>query len=398
MPADSFDLTQPEFWMADPYPTLAWLRRNDPVHRHEVEGTQPFWAVSRHQDIAYVSKTPEVFCSGRGVGMVLVTGARPQAANMVEMDDPRHRFLRALVQSGFTPGAVGRLEAHVRELTTEILDTAAEIPAGEVDFVDDVASRLPSAVIGELLGMPREDQHLIKEWSDVITDPDPSATVADRMAARDAMFAYLGRMQEGRAGAPRDDLVSLLMQAEVDGEALTLPEQQSFFMLLEFAGNETTRNVIAGGMLALDENPEQKARLLLDPSRLPAAGEEMLRWTSPVSNFRRTATIDTELGGRTIREGDWVVLLYGSGNRDEDVFDEPDRFDVGRSPNPHLALGIGPHFCLGAWLGRLEIRVMFEELLRRFPDVQVTGPIERNRSNFVRGIARMPVELGADRG
>jgi cholest-4-en-3-one 26-monooxygenase len=212
-------------------------------------------------------------------------------------------------------------------------------------------------------------------------------------------MTYLAGMQEARREAPTDDLVSLLMQAEIDGRQLTETAQRGFFLLLEFAGNETTRNTIVGGLLALDENPEQAELLRQDPGLIPSAAEEMLRFVSPVTHFRRTATRDTELRGRQIREGDWLVLFYGAGNRDPEVFADPDEFDVTRHPNPHVALGGGgPHFCLGAALGRLEIRVMFEELLRRFPDVELAGPPTRVRSNFIRGVKSLPVRLGKDRG
>jgi len=391
------DLTRPEFWMADPYPTLALLREADPVHYHD-SSTYPFWALTRHDDIVAVSKNPELFCSGRGI--TIQGGSEKEVdafENLVTMDDPAHKWLRALVSRGFTPGRIRTLESHVRTLTTAILDDVAG--RDQIDFVEDVAALLPSYVIGELLGVPREDQHLIKLWSDAITEGGGGGDgqSEEGFAAVGQMMDYLAGMQEDRRRSPTDDLVSLLMRAEIEGRQLSEQAQRGFFLLLEFAGNETTRNTIVGGLLALLENPGQRAILLGDPGLIGSAGEEMLRFVSPVTHFRRTATADVELRGRQIKAGDWLVLFYGAGNRDPEVFAEPDEFDVARHPNPHIALGGGgAHYCLGAALGRLEIRVMFEELLRRFPDIEIAGPQTRVRSNFIRGIKTMPVRLGED--
>jgi len=317
--------------------------------------------------------------------------------NLVTMDDPAHKWLRALVSRGFTPGRIRTMESHVRALTTAVLDDVSG--REQIDFVEDVAALLPSYVIGELLGVPREDQHLIKAWSDGITEGGGGGDGQSEVgfAAIGEMMSYLSGMQEIRRQSPTDDLVSLLMHAEIDGQQLSEQAQRGFFLLLEFAGNETTRNTIVGGLLALLENPEQRALLRGDPDLIGSAADEMLRFVSPVTHFRRTATTDAELRGRHVREGDWLVLFYGAGNRDPDVFPDPDRFDVTRHPNPHIAFGGGgAHFCLGAALGRLEIRVMFEELLRRFPDIEAAGPQTRVRSNFIRGIKTMPVRLGED--
>lgn len=226
-------------------------------------------------------------------------------------------------------------------------------------------------------------------------DPEFQSSPADGQAAATQMFMYANQLAVDRKQRPRDDLISTLMRAEVDGEALTEPEFNAFFVLLSVAGNETTRNLISGGMLALLEHPDQRDRLLADSSLIPAAVEEMLRWVTPVIYFRRTVTKDTEIRGQRIREGEKVVMYYGSANRDEDVFPNGDIFDVSRDPNPHVTFGPGgSHFCLGASLARLEIRVMFEELLRRLPDIEQAGPIRRLRSNFIAGIKQMPVQFG----
>jgi cytochrome P450 len=399
MDHDRIDLTRPEFWMADPYPALAHLRRTDPVHYHDTSA-HPFWAVTRHDDIVTVSKSPETFCSGKGIAIQGGSGEEMEEyENLVTMDDPAHKWLRALVSRGFTPGRIRTLESHVRALTTGILDDVSG--RDEIDFVEDVAALLPSSVIGELLGVPRHDQHLIKEWSDGITEGGGGGDGQSEngFAAIGQMMTYLAGMQESRRQSPTDDLVSLLMQSEIDGRQLSEQAQRGFFLLLEFAGNETTRNTIVGGLLALHEYPAQAQLLRVDSSLIGSAAEEMLRFVSPVTHFRRTATKDAELRGRRIAEGEWLVLFYGAGNRDPEVFPAPDDFDVTRHPNPHVALGGGgPHFCLGAALGRLEIRVMFEELLRRFPDVEVAGPPTRVRSNFIRGFKTLPVRLGRDHG
>ncbi len=384
---DDIDLTRPDLWMGDPFPVLAQLRSSNPVYWHEA-GDHPFWAVTRYEDIVTASKSPKIFCSGQGIA--LQESELGEVETLVNMDDPKHKWLRALVSRGFTPRRIGLLEPHVRELAVGILDGLSG--AGEIDFVEDVAALLPIYVIGEMLGVPREDQHLIKVWSDALTE---AIGQDSGMQAYLRMVEYLTGMQAARRAQPTDDLVSLLMEAEVEGQGLSEDQQRGFFLLLEFAGNETTRNTIAGGMLALLENPDQWRMLGDDPSLLPSAVEEMLRFVSPVIQFRRTATVDCELGGQPIKAGDWIVVFYSAGNRDPEVFDHPDRFDITRDPNPHIAFGGGgPHFCLGAALARLELRVMFEELLRRYPEVELAGPPTRVRSNFIRGIKEMPVRLG----
>jgi cytochrome P450 len=303
------------------------------------------------------------------------------------------------VSKGFTPPRIRELEGYIRSLTTDILDSVSD--RGEVEFVTEVAALLPVYVIGEMLGVPREDQHLIKEWSDATAEVSDDGELTERgKTAFVEMMQYLAAMQDARIKTPTDDLVSLLLTAEVDGRKLTIDEQQGFFQLLEFAGNETTRNSIAGGVHALGaEHPEEKDRLIEDPSLVPSAVEEILRYVTPVTHFKRTVMSDTEVRGEALSEGEELILFYSAGNRDPEVFPNPDAFDIGRRPNPQIALGGGgPHFCLGASLGRLEMRVMFEELIRRFPDFEVVGPIERPMSNFIRGIQSMPVKLGSDHG
>jgi len=317
---------------------------------------------------------------------------------LINLDPPEHTHYRRLVSLGFSGRMIRRLEEHVRSITADIIDQVAD--SGECDFVSSISVELPLRVIVELVGVPMADRHRVLQWSNQMLaydDPEYQLDPDTPKIAAAELFMYANELAADRLQHPREDLVSELMHGEVEGHRLSLAEFNSFFMLLLVAGNETTRNLVSGGLLALIEHPEERARLQADPSLLPTAVEEMLRWVTPVNLFRRTATRDVEVRGQQIREGDKVVLFYASANRDEEVFPDAERFDVGRQPNDHLAFGIGPHFCLGANLARLEIRVMFEELLRRLPDITLAGPVERLRSNFINGIKRMPVRFTPER-
>jgi cholest-4-en-3-one 26-monooxygenase len=289
---------------------------------------------------------------------------------------------------------VARLEPHIREIANAVIDAVAQ--KGGCDFVTEVAAELPLQVIAEMMGVPLADRRALFSWSNRMIgqdDPEYGTTEDEAKRASLEVYMYANQLAAERRRNPGEDLMSVLLNAEVDGEKLTEMEFDVFFVLLMIAGNETTRNLISGGMLALIDHPEQRARLLKDRSLINTAVDEMLRWVSPVMAFRRTATRDTEIRGQKIREGDKVLMFYPSANRDEEVFPEADRFDVGRTPNDHLAFGIGEHFCLGSNLARLEIRVMFEELLRRLPDIELAGPVARLRSNFINGIKHMPVKF-----
>jgi cholest-4-en-3-one 26-monooxygenase len=319
---------------------------------------------------------------------------------MLNMDPPQHSMHRKIVATGFTPSMIRKLEPHVREIATNIIDSVAS--RGSCDFVTEVAAELPLQVIAEMVGVPHEERHKIFDWSNRLIgfdDPELSTSQEDGGQAAAQLFMYAHELAAQRRNEPRDDLVSLLVRAEVDGEVLSEPAFDAFFLLLVVAGNETTRNLISGAMQAFMEHPEQRQRLIDDPSQMTIAVEEMLRWVSPVMYFRRTAQRDTEIRGQKIREGEKVVMYYPSGNRDEDVFgNTAGTFDVTRSPNPHIAFGGGGHhFCLGASLARLEIRVMFEELFRRLPDIAPAGPANRLRSNFINGIKHLPVQFAPER-
>lgn len=386
------------FVAAVPHESFARLRLEAPVFRQECPDGTSFWVLTKYEDIVAVSTDSVTFSSARGTNIEDMQGGTELM--MLNMDPPRHTKLRNLVSKGFTPRMVRLLEPHVREIAKQIIDDVAQ--RGECDFVTDVAAELPLQVIAELIGVPLEERHLLFQWSNQMIglgDLEYGNDMALATQAAASMFAYADKLATERRERPRSDLVTALIDAEVEGEQLTPLEFDVFFMLLAVAGNETTRNLISGGMLALFEHPDQYRRLLEEPALIPSAVEEMLRWVSPVMYFRRTATRDTEVRGQRIREGEKVTIWYIAGNRDEEAFPEAGAFDVARDPNAHLGFGGGgAHFCLGASLARLEIRIMFEELLRRLPDVQLVGPVARLRSNFINGIKHMPVRFTPEKG
>ena len=403
-PAD-IDLGQGATWLRhDRTALLARLRADLPVSAQRgipfLAGTSDitWWAVTRHADVMEVSRSPERFASGRGGTNI---GDIPDElaeflGSIINMDAPRHTKVRRLVSSGFTPRQVARLDDAVALRAARIVDAIAE--RGECDVVTDIAAPLPLGVICDMMGIPPEDEQRMFELSNVILgfgDPDYVSTIGDLVNAGMELFSYGLRLAEARRAEPADDIATTLIHAEVDGEQLTPAELGSFFVLLVVAGNETTRTAISHGVLALTNHPDQRERWLADPAGLaPVAVEEIVRWATPVLHFRRTATADTELGGQRIAEGDRVVLLYESANRDQTVFEAPDTFDIARQPNDHVAFGAGgPHFCLGANLARRELRVMFTELLTRVPDLEVTAPPDRLRSAFINGIKRMPAQF-----
>ncbi len=396
------DLCNPDIFVASvPHDAFKLLRAQAPVFWHAEKNGPGFWAITKYHDVVAVSRDNRTFSSARKGVFVFdppTEDLERMQLMMLNMDPPKHTKVRALVNKGFTPRMVARLEPRLRAITNRIIDTVAT--KGQCDFVTEIAAELPLQAIAELMGIPLADRHKVFEWSNRLIgldDPEYNPSHDDGKLAAAEMYLYANRLAAERRDRPGDDLVSVLMTAEVDGERLTELEFDLFFLLLAVAGNETTRNLISGGMLALIEHPEQRARLLANPSLMPTAVEEMLRWVSAVIEFRRTATCDTELRGHTIRAGDKVLIYYISANRDAEVFPAPDRFDVGRTPNDHLAFGIGEHFCLGSNLARVEIRVMFEELLRRLPDIELAGPVDRLRSSLINGIKRMPVVFTPER-
>lgn len=399
---DDIDLGQGATWLRPDRDLLfARLRDEMPVSQQHgipfLAGTRDlaWWAVTRHADVTFVSRNPELFASGRGgtnIGDIPAELAE-FLGSIINMDAPRHTKIRRLISAGFTPKRVAALDDAVRSRAAAIVDAIAE--RGECDVVSDIAAALPLQVICDMMGIPESDEQRMFELSNVILgfgDPEYVSTISDLVNAGMELFQYGLALAEARQTDPRDDIATALVHAEVDGERLTAAELGSFFVLLVVAGNETTRTAISHGLLALSEQPDQRQLWLADMDTVsPTAVEEIVRWASPVIHFRRTATTDVELSGQHISEGDRVVVLYLSANRDSGVFDDPYRFDVTRSPNDHVAFGAGgPHFCLGANLARREIRVMFEEILTRIPDLTVSGEPERLRSAFINGIKRMP--------
>ncbi len=405
VPVDEIDLGQGSTWLHDEREVFfRRLRQELPVSRQcgipFLAGTTDWdwWAVTRHADIMEVSRHPELFASGRGGTNI---GDIPDElaeflGSIINMDAPRHTKIRRLISTGFTPRQIANLEETIARRAKAIVDAIAG--QGECDVVRDIAAPLPLQVICDMMGIPPEDEQRMFELSNVILgfgDPEYVLTVGDLVNAGMELFQYGLQLAEQRLREPRDDIATALVHAEVDGERLTPSELGSFFVLLVVAGNETTRTAISHGIWALTQFPDERQKWLADPQGVGhGAVEEIVRWASPVIHFRRTATADTELGGQRIAEGDRVVMLYLSGNRDSAVFDEPDRFDVTRTPNDHVAFGAGgPHFCLGANLARREIRIMFDELLARLPTIAVTGEPDRLRSAFINGIKRMPAEF-----
>lgn len=405
------DLYDPRTYLAGlPLEAFARLRRECPVFWQEEHAIldwpagRGYWAITRYADVERVNRNPELFSSH--LGATQIRDPKPedldfQRKMMLNLDPPAHSRLRRIVSKAFTPRNVARLEAGIRARARAAVERVA--PLGRCDFPQDLSADLPVSALADVMGVPRDDRHLLFHWANrVIGFQDPEYARYDaqgrpidprsRGALAD-MFDYAHALAAEKRRRPGEDILTMLLLSDADGEKVSDEEFENFFFLLAVAGNETLRNAIPGGMLALIEHPRSRERLLADRSLLPSAIEEMLRFASPVMCFRRTATADTELHGVRIRAGDKVVVYYASANHDESVFSEPGKFDAARSPNDHLSFGIGPHFCLGAFLGRLEMRVFFEEILWRLPDIELDGRIERLQSNFQSGIKHMPVRF-----
>jgi cytochrome P450 len=375
----------------DPFPAYARLRSEAPVARNAEVG---FWVLSKHADVLSASADPATFCSRHGVLLFEIGAQYPTPPTMMHTDPPDHTRYRALVQPGFAPSAIRALEPAVRARARALV---AEVEPGVArDVVEPLTVPFPLQIIAELLGIPEDSWPRFYRWSEAVIPGATDWPEAERHALEAEMTAYLVGEAKARREAPRHDLISALATAAVEGARLTDEELTMFLVQLLVAGNETTRNMLSGGITALAEHPREWQALRADRTLVASAVEEMLRWTSPVVYFMRTATRDVEVRGAPIRAGDAVVLLYASANRDEDVFGpSADRFDVGRRANPHLAFGFGPHFCIGAALARLEGRVLLEELLDRFPRVERAGPVERTASPVIAGISRSPLVFHA---
>jgi len=395
-PLDEIDLTNASVWeQAAPHHWLNRLRRDKPVYWHDESDGPGFWAVTRHDDVRRVSTSPDLFSSW--VGGPLRLDPEPGVLEqlrmvIIGMDPPDHRTFRTLVSRAFTPKMINQIEPALR---AEAQRVGSDLRRGTAcDFVPDVAARIPMWSISELMGVPESDrQHLYELSHALIDDQDPeiAPTPETAMVSTAEIFAYATEMAERSRGNGSDNLTSALLAAEVDGRALTDLEFCLFFIFLIVAGNETTRTATSHGLITLLDHPDQLQQLRDDPSLIPGAVEEVLRWQPPIHHFRRTATAATEIGGQAIAAGDKVIMWYAASNRDASVIEDPHTFDITRTPNPQLSFGIGEHFCLGANLARLSLKVIFEEVLTAIDDIELAAPPRRLHSNLINGIKELQV-------
>lgn len=398
MKLEDIDVYDPDTYVtAVPHESFRLLREQAPVFWHAHPDGGGYWLVSRHQDVMAVSRDNKTFSAQRG--FVLVDDLPEEIMEQVQgqllgMDPPNHGPIRRAVISRFTSKMLQQLEPEVRAITRAIFEAAKLKP--ECNFVYDMAGELPTSVIGSLMGVPTDMWHQLREWSDLQTsasDPDIGGSPEQVQQASIEMGTYGYQLASERKDKGGDDLISLLINAEVDGHKVSEMEFASLFVQITVAGNETTRSLIAGGMYELIKRPQLYRELEASPEGLPQAIEEMLRWTCPLHYFRRTATCDTQIAGQAIKENDKVVMLYSSANFDETVFEAPQDFDIHRQTNPHMAFGHGIHLCLGANLARLEARVFFEEFFKMFKGIELLDEPARIRSNMVNGFKKMPVRL-----
>lgn len=394
------DLMEDTWSTRVPHETFDLLRREAPVFWHELDDEKApgFWAVTRHADVRAISRDTATYSSeamGTFIADPTPEGLAQMRMTLLNMDPPRHNRYRRLVSRGFTPRVIRALEDQIVDRARHIVDEVCE--KGEIDFVEEVAVQMPAQVICDMLGVPEEDRAQVVEWSNTMVGfDDPywrNTPEAGEIAAAE-IYGYCDRLADARRSDPRDDIVTALVQAEVDGDRLTNEELDMFFVVLAIAGNETTRNLISHSVRTLIEHPEAAAALKADPAGWDTAVEELLRFGTSIHNFRRTATRDVELRGQQISEGDKVVVYYASANFDEEVFDDPHTFDITRTPNDHLTFGGGgEHYCLGANLARSEIKAMVREFVTRIPDAALTEEPLRMRSDFINGINRMPMRF-----
>lgn len=392
---DTLDLTDLSYFEdGPPHEIFARLRSEASPHWNALTGDEPgFWSFTKFADIQAISKDPATFSSTRGGVFTTAQGAVPPevlAEVILGMDPPRHTQQRNIMQVVFTPKLMRQKEAAIRDIVTELIDDVIE--KGECDFVDDIAVELPLRVIADMLGVPQDDRRQLFDWTNKLSRAAATSDPQMGLGALMEIGGYLNGLTAERKANPADDLISRLITAEVDGESLSEQEITFFFGILMFAGNDTTRNTASGGLRALIENEDERQKLIGNPAAIPNAIEEILRWVTPVIYFTRTAQCDTEVGGHPIREGERVAMWYPAGSRDPEMNADPERFDVSRQKPMHQAFGGGgPHFCLGNALAKLELRVLFEELMRRIPDMQFAGPITRLTSNFSNELTSMPV-------
>jgi cytochrome P450 len=407
VPLDQLDVISAREYGEHGYPHAAWtrLRRESPVHWFAPPDYKGFWAITKHADVIEVSTQPDVFQSaGRFIlfpenaaGGADDLAERPPLRMLVNMDPPEHRDYRKLVSAWFTPRAIQRLAARLEEITAEIFDDLAALGTYEGDFVTDIAARQPLRMITELLGIPRAQEDFVLRITNEnfgIEDPEfqrPGETREDRLAFLTDAFLFLQGLTEDRRKNPRNDLTTVLATATFGDQPVPQFELFSLYFLIMVAGHDTTRNAISNGLLALLDHPEQLAALRANPALVATGADEIVRWTTPVNHFSRTATRDYRLRGKTIRKGDSVALFYASANRDEEVFPDPFAFRLDRDPNPHLGFGVGEHYCLGAHLARLDLQVFYRQFAERCTSLELTAPPERLRASFVGGPKHVPV-------
>lgn len=394
---------------------FAWLRRNDPVSLIETENFDPFWAITKHADITQIGRDKQLFASGirqtiladkAGIKRVRdLTGGPHLIRTLVHMDDPDHLKYRALTQSWFMPGQLKRLEPQIRALARQTVDEM-QARGGTCDFANDVAALYPLRVIMLILGLPPEDEpRMLKLTQELFGNQDPDLTrgeggLSDPAIAAQQLFevfmdfsAYFGAVTADRRAHPRDDVSTVIANATVDSEQISDFEAMSYYTIIAAAGHDTTSSSTAGAVWALCDHPAEFAKLKANPALIPGLVEEAIRWTTPVKHFMRSATQDTEVRGRQIAKGDWLMLCYLSANRDEDIFNSPNEFRVDRDPNRHVGFGYGPHLCLGQHMAKMEMRILFEELLPRLKSIEFAGEAKLTASNFVSGPKTLPVRF-----
>lgn len=396
--AGKVDIYDPDWYVSgDVHGTFAELRRTDPVHWQDIPGEAGYWAVLRHADVVHVARHPEIYSAW--LGSVVLEDLEPERLEQMRhmllvMDPPQHTAYRQPLAPHFGARVIGRMEEQIRNRCRAILQAAGE--KGEVDFCHEVAGPLPAQIIAEIMGLPQEDTPQIQQWAEVQTSGQDEEVVGSYEGNASVEMAIYGMQlaAQRRAEGRKEDITSLLLESTFeDGKQMTDIDFGSFFVQLVTAGNDTTKTMMSCGTYELIARPDQLQALRDDYSLIPGAVEEMLRFCNPLHYFRRTATQDAELGGKQIKAGDKVAMMYTAANRDPEVFEDPDRFDIRRHPNPHLSFGIGAHFCLGAHLARLEAKIFFEELLATFRTIEPAGEPARVRSNLNNGFKRMPVRL-----
>jgi len=398
----NLDVISPEKYEQHGYPheDWTWLRNNDPVRWIESDRCAPFWAVTKHADIVSIGKKPKDWIiHPRTAVFTRDLPPEPTTHHLLTMDPPEHGCYRNLVSKSFTPRTVKVWEPKVQRVTRGVLDQARDksLEKGEIDFVADVSAPITIAVIALMLGVPEEDWHLLFRWTNEIIAPEDPEFQRGRSStetsdeARSELFTYFKQIAEQRRADPQDDILSMIVHSKIDGEPLDDFLLLSYYFLLVVAGNETTRNAMTGGIQCFLDDPGEWQKMVAHPELVEGAIEETVRWTTPVLQFARTATRDMELRGKRIRRGESVCLFYASGNRDEEVFEDPFRFRIDRSPNDHIGFGRGEHVCLGAHLARLEIRAIYSQLRERLVSMERVAPVVRARSSFIGGVKRAPM-------